>query len=98
MVTPTTLLSDRWNVDFNSGSISFYAKDLNFREYTLKLLKKARLIKSDSPVTDVDNPENIFKIVFNAKSKLNVTMALRLRQRHVMYNIKSLFIKAGITG
>ena len=79
MVTSTTLLSDRWNLDFNAGSISFYAKDLNFREYPLTLLKKARLIKSDNPVTDVDNPENIFKIVFNATSKLNVSMARQLK-------------------
>ena len=86
MATSTTLLSDRRILDFSSRPISYYAKDLNLRKYYLELLKEAKLIKSHNPETDVDNPENIFKIVFNAISKLNVTMARQFKQLYVMYD------------
>ena len=38
------------------------------------MLKEAKLIKSNNPESDVDNPENIFKIVFNTISKVNVLL------------------------
>ena len=86
MVTSTTLLSDRRILDFSSRPISFYANDLNLRKYYLELLKEAKLIKSHNPETDVENPDNVLKIVFSAISKLNVTMARQFKQLYVMYD------------
>ena len=81
-----SIMSKRRALDFNTRQIIYYAKDLNLRKYYLEMLKKAKFINPHNPESDIDNPDNIFKIVFNVISQLNVNMARIFKQMYQTFD------------
>ena len=51
------------------------------------MLKEAKLIKTHNLYSDVDNTENIYMIVFNAISQLNVNKAPTYKQMYISFDI-----------